>query len=167
MTTACRNNTMRFLVELFAMILPAPEPTALSDSRYRVRSECAKALERGYPYSDPWLRAGMRSKCPEVRSKCESIRSRCVERVIECPPWADWPLWVIEGQTWGSRFPLLRQWISSQLQPNPDGAELWTNYRIVSWNWGRIALLNGVPPSVIRGWFAIGCAVDRDYYRGK
>jgi hypothetical protein len=139
----------------------------LASPRFKVRQNAARALERAWPASDAILRNTALSKDPEASDAAAKILARCRQRALDQAgpaPWADWPLMQADGSGWdGARFPWLYERIKRDMPPFQNDAPLYHQYQQISEQWAREALDAGVPPSVIRIWFAAGRAVDAKY----
>ncbi len=133
---------------------------------WRARQATAQALEAAWPFSERTLRRAEQSRDYEVADAARRIRERRVAGLVADAPWADWPLWSVTARTWdANRCPPLARAIRSRLPPHGNGAPCWSEFREVSRQWGIDALNAGLPPSLVRLWFAAGRAVDADYHR--
>ena len=144
---------------------------ALGSPRFNVRQKAARALERGWPASDATLQKTSLSSDIEAAEQASAIRRRCLARALDQAgpaPWADWQLMRPDFTGWDdARFPWLNQRIRARLKEAgarvADPEELWPEYREVSRLWAEQALDAGIPPTLIRIWFAAGRAVDDEY----
>lgn len=159
---------LSWALEALALSVNGTEPTTLGDHRYRVRESAARQLERSWPLSDPHLRAGVRSRDPEIAGRCASIRSAKMGQVIALPPWCDWLLWSVGKGGWDhGSIPSYARLMNSELRKWESCGYPWENYRQVSLVWGTQALQCGIPPSAVRMWFAVGRRVDQEYERKR
>lgn len=160
---------LMLLIESAAMQVDSTAmPTKLGDSSFRVRHAMARELERGWPYTEPILRRGIQSQDAEIRLACAKIREACFAKTLENPPWCDWPLWSVENGGWNhGAIPDYARIMNAELQKWESCSYPWENYRQVSLVWGIQALQCGIPPSVVKLWFAVGRRVDQEYERKR
>ncbi len=140
------------------------ESAALGSPRFKIRQDTARALERRWPATDATLRKTALSSDIEAAEQASAIRRRCLGRALDQAgpaPWADWPLMNSEFNGWDNRrFPWLYERIKRELPAHIDGVPMFSEYQQLSEQWALSALDAGVPPSVIKIWFATGRAVD-------
>lgn len=143
----------------------------LGAQRWSVRDAAAKALTKTWPYSLPTLLVTAKSSDVEASERAKAIIVACRAKTLRDAgraPWADWPTWSAERRCWQPEScpPLtraIRRGLERQQIESYVGMPTFYPYSLLTERWAADAIGAGVPGSIIRLWFVVGSAVDKQY----